>query len=64
MSTFVQNTCERRICNHKTDMVSMKDSNIFVHVDYNAEKADSKHSYIKCQVPEKHNIGFEVVKCG
>lgn len=64
MSTFEKNTCEWRICNHKTDMVPMEDGNIFMPVEYNVEKADSKHSYIKHQVPEKRNIGFKVVKCG
>lgn len=48
MSAFERNTREWRICNHKTDMVAMEDGNIFVSVEYNAEKADSKHSYIKC----------------
>lgn len=41
----------------------MEDSNIFVPVEYSAEKADSKHSYIRCEVSEKYNIGFKVVKC-
>lgn len=62
MSTF-ENTGEWRICNHKTDTVPMEDSNIFVPAEYNTEKADSKHSYIKCEVPEKYSIGFKVVKC-
>lgn len=41
----------------------MEDGNIFVPVEYNAEQADSKHSYIKCEVPEKYGIGLKVVKC-
>lgn len=28
-------------------MVPMEDGNIFMPVEYNVEKADSKHSYIK-----------------
>jgi len=48
MSAFERNTCEWRICNHKTDMVPMENGNIFMPVEYSAEKADSKHSYIKC----------------
>lgn len=48
MSTFEKNTCKWRICNHKTDMVPIEDGNIFVHVEYDTEGADTKHSYIKC----------------
>lgn len=48
MSTFEKSTYEWRIYNCKTDMVPMEDGNIFVPVECNAEKADSKHSYIKC----------------
>lgn len=48
MSAFEKNTCEWRICNHKPDMVPMEDGNILGPVEYNVEKADSKHSYIKC----------------
>lgn len=48
MSALEKNTGEWRICNCKIDVVPMEDGNIFLPVEYNAEKADSKHSYIKC----------------